>query len=171
MPQGCPWSSTLFCSNTPLSKVIQNHHSIGFHFCADNTQLYDYFTHKNVAQAFDRLKTWLDDVTNWLSANKLKLNPDITKLIISGSKTCEILNKSFTVNILGHFLSPAEVDRNLGVWFGDFSFSRHIQNICKSCFPQIWVLKYPRGYLTHCAALMAVNALVGSQLNYCNSLF
>ena len=74
--------------------------------------------------------------------------------------------------MLGNFLSPVEVVRNLGVWFdSDFSFSRYVQNICKSCFAKIRDLKHLRGYLTHHAALMAANALVGSQLDYCNSLF
>ena len=41
-----------------------------------------------------------------------------------------------------------------------FFFSRHVQNICKSCFAQIPDLKRLRGYLTPHAALMAVNALV-----------
>ena len=45
------------------------------------------------------------------------------------------------------------------------------QNICKSCFAQIWVLKHLKGYLTCCGALMAANAVVVSPLEYCNSLF
>ena len=77
-----------------------------------------------MAHAFDRLKTCLDDVIKWLSTNKLKLNADKTELFIFGSKTQhEKLNKSLSVNILGNFLSPAEVVRNLGVWFNsNFSF-------------------------------------------------
>ena len=114
----------------PLSKVIYSHPGIGFHFYADDMQLYVHLTHKNVAHAFGRLKTCLDDVKKWLSANKLKLNP----FIIFGSETqCEKHNKSFPVNILGYFPSPAKTFRNVGVWFdSDFSFSRHYQNICKS---------------------------------------
>ena len=80
--------------------------------------------------AFDRLKSCLDDVKKWLSANKLKLNPHKTEFIIFGSKIHEKLNKSFPVYILGNFLSPVGADRNLGVWFdSDFSFLRNIQNI------------------------------------------
>ena len=158
---------------TPLSKVIRNHPGIGFHFCADDTQLYVHLTHKNVSHAFDRLERCLEDVKKWLSANKLKLNPDKTEFIVFGSKIHrEKLNKSFPVNILGNFLSPVGEVRNLGVWFdSDFSFSRHVQNICKSCFAQIRDLRHLRGYLTHHAALMVANALVGSRLDYCNSLF
>ena len=47
---------------TPLSTVIQNHPGISFHFYADDTWLYDHLTHKNVTEAFNRLKTCLDEV-------------------------------------------------------------------------------------------------------------
>ena len=107
----------------------------------------------------------MDYVKKWLSANKLKLNPDKTEFMIFGLKTQhENLSKSFLVNILGNFLSPAEEVRKLVVWFDSyfFSFSRHVQNICKSCFAQIQDLKHLRDYLTRHAALMAENALVGS---------
>ena len=57
---------------------------IGFHFYAHDTQLYVHLTHKNVAHAFDRLKSCLDDVKKWLYANKSKLNPDKTKFIVFG---------------------------------------------------------------------------------------
>ena len=43
--------------------------------------------------------------------------------------------------------------------------------VCKACFAHVRDLKRLRGHLTHEAALMAVNALVGSRLDYCNSLF
>ena len=92
------------------SKVIRNHPGIGFHFYADDTQLYVHLTHKNVSHAFDRLERCLEDVKKWLSANKLKLNPDKTEFIVFGSKIHrEKLNKSFPVNILGNFLSPLGV--------------------------------------------------------------
>ena len=88
-----------------------------------------------MSHACDRLKSCLDDVKKWLSANKLKLNPEKTEFIIFGSKLREKLNKSFPVDILGNFLSPVGAVGNLGIWFdSDFSFSRHVQNICKSCF-------------------------------------
>ena len=43
--------------------------------------------------------------------------------------------------------------------------------VCKACFAHVRDLKRLRGHLTHEATLMAVNALVGSRLDYCNSLF
>ena len=126
-----------------------------------------------MAYVFDRLKSCLEVVKKWLSANKLKVNPHKTEFIVFGSQIHrEKLNKSFPVNILGNFLSSVGEVRNLGVWFdSDFSFWRHVQSIYKSCFAQFRDLKRLRGHLTHHAALMAANALVGSRLDYCNSLF
>ena len=115
----------------------------------------------------------MDDVRKWLSANKLKLNPDKTEFILFGSRNVRTkLSKFFPVNILGNLLSPVDAIKNLGVWFdSDFSFSCHVRNTCKASFVHIRDLKRLRGYLTREAALLAANALVGNRLDYCNSLF
>ena len=47
----------------------------------------------------------------------------------------------------------------------------HVRNNCKACFVHIRDLKRLRGYLTCEAALLAANSLVGSRLDYFNSLF
>ena len=58
------------------------------------------------------------------------------------------------------------------MWFdSDFSFSKHVQNVCKSCFIQLRDFRNIRQFLTHDAAVSVANAFVSSQLNYCNSLF
>ena len=57
VPQGSILGSIPFSLyTTSLSKAIQSHPGIGFHFYADNMQLYDHPTCKDMAQALYRLK-------------------------------------------------------------------------------------------------------------------
>ena len=73
---------------------------------------------------------------------------------------------------MGESLIPSDAVKNLGVWFYlDFFFTKHVKNVCKLCFIQMRDLRQIRQYLTRDAALKAANALVGSRLDYCNSLF
>ena len=108
-----------------------------------------------------------------MSASKLKPNPDKTEFILFGSKKQrERLNACFPIDILGNPLHPTESGRNLGVWFdSDFSFSKHLQNVCKGCFSQLRDFRNIRQFLTQDAAVSVANAFVSSRLDYCNWLF
>ena len=58
------------------------------------------------------------------------------------------------------------------MWFdSDFSLSKHVQNVCKSCFVILRDFRHVRWFLTHDVSMLVANALVGGRLDYCNSLF
>ena len=173
VPLGSVLSPLLFSLYTsPLSTLIGKHKIINFHFYADDSQLNVYLSHMNASGAFDKLKRCLQDVKEWMSASKLKINPDKTEFILFGSKKQkERLNVCFPNDILGNPLHPTKSVRNLGVWFdSDFSFSKHVQNVCKSCFIQLRDFRNIRQFLTQDAAASIANAFVSSRLDYCNSL-
>ena len=127
----------------------------------------------NASAAFNKLNRCLQDVKEWMSASKLKLNLDKTEfMLFVSTKQRERLNACFPIAILGNPLHPTESVRNLGVWFdSDFSFSKHVQNVCKGCFSQLRDFRNIRQFLTQDAAVSVANAFVCSQLDYCNSLF
>ena len=120
-----------------------------------------------------RCNRCLEDIKEWMSASKLKLNPDKTEFIVFGSKRQrDKLKVYFPSTILGSRLCPAKWVKNLGMWFdSEFSLSKHVQNVCKSCFVQLHDFRHVRRFLSHDASVLAANALGSSQLDYCNSLF
>ena len=72
----------------------------------------------NASAAFDKLNRCLQDLKEWMSAGKLKLNPDKTEFILFGSKKQrERLKAYFPIDILDNPLHFTESVRNLGVWF------------------------------------------------------
>ena len=169
VPQGSflgPLLSSLY--TTPLSLIISKHKGIKFHFYADDSQVYIHLSQKNASAAFEKLNRCLDDVKEWMSTSKLKLNP-----IIFGSKRQrDKLKACFPIDILGNSLCPVDSVKNLDVWFNsDFSLSKHVQNVCKSCFVKLRDFRHVRWFLTHDVSVLVANALVSSHLDYCNSLF
>ena len=104
------------------------HKGIKFHFYIDDSPVYIHLSQKNASAAFDKLNRYLDDVKEWMSTSKLKLNPDKTEFIIFGLKRHrEKLKACFPIDILGKSLCPADSVKNLDVWFdSDFSFYKHV---------------------------------------------
>ena len=56
-------------------------HGVSFHAFADDTQLYVHCRHDEVMSAVLRLENCIEEVSDWMSANRLKLNADKTELL------------------------------------------------------------------------------------------
>ena len=87
--------------------VIGKHKGVKFYCYADDTQVYIHLSQKNSSAAFEKWNRCLDDIKDWMSASKLKLNPDKIGFIVFGSKRQrDKLKEYFPSTILGSPLYP-----------------------------------------------------------------
>ena len=107
-----------------------------------------------------------------MTQNRLKLNPDKSKFLLVGTPVkWDALAHHFPLDILGSPVSPCDSAKSLGVLFDfGFTFSNHISNLCRTRYINIRILCRVRHYLSFTAAIILVDALVSSRLDYCNSL-
>lgn len=67
--------------------------------------------------------------------------------------------------------TPSKSARNLGVLFDqNFNFSKHISQVCSSCYYHIRDLRRIRRHLNLDCAKALASSLVTSRLDYCNSI-
>ena len=118
------------------------------------------------------LSDCLTDISLWMKSSKLKLNSDKAEFITIGTKRQRHkLSNHFPVKLLDNDICPSDSVRNLGVVFdSNFSFHKHVSNICKSCFYHIRDLRRIRRHIPLSTAKTISNALISSRLDYCNSL-
>ena len=59
-------------------------------------------------------------------------------MLFGSKRRRDKLKACFQIDNLGSPLCQAELFKNVGVWlYSDFSLSKHVQSVCKSCFVQI----------------------------------
>ena len=156
IPQGSVLGPILFSLYTnPIRSIIHSHSSNNHHFYADDTQLCIAFSPTDFSHSIHKLQNCLNDIKNFMFANKLKLNPEKTEFILVGSKIT--VNNSFLTLrlIFSAIRSKARSVRNLGLVFdSNFSFSDHESQVINST--RVHARDHSR---------------IGPLLDYCNSLF
>ena len=179
LTQGIPQASvlgpilyTLFTS--PVGDLCKEH-GIDYHGYADDTQNYHSFA-PNVPgdqqKCINILESCVSDIRIWMHTNQLKLNDDKTEFILIGT-TQQLAKVSRDIAIrVGLDLIPAtESAKNLGYHLDStLNNITHINKLCSSLSLTIRRIRKIRPNINEETTRTLVQALITSQLDYCNSL-
>ena len=118
---------------TPLSTVIERH-SILHHSYADDTQLQNSATLDRLPNLIDSMRLCIDDIKDWMTDNKLKLNDDKTGvMIISSSRMSTALSIPESFDIGNGSVPFSDTVKNLGVTLDcHLSLKTHVLNLVRT---------------------------------------
>ena len=87
---------------------------MNFHFYADDCEVYFSF-HSVSSDTVMRIEACLQDIATWMPMNKLKLNGDMTELLVSGSCNLPASQLPSFTAIDGSVIEPSHFARNIHV--------------------------------------------------------
>ncbi|KAF7239025.1 Heparan-alpha-glucosaminide N-acetyltransferase [Varanus komodoensis] len=160
VPQGSILSPLLFnVYMKPLGEVIRRC-GLRNHQYADDTQLYLSFS-TNPGEAVAVLNRCLVEVMGWMRANKLKLNPDKTEVLLFGGLGFGEGELNLVLN--GVALPLRDKVRSLGVLLNpELSLEAQVTAVARSAFFQLRLIHQLRPYLENDCLATVTHTLVTS---------
>ena len=112
----------------------------------------------------------LNNLYNWLKANKLSLNIAKTEFMVISTRQKFLAENCSEINIQldGHPISRVEHTKSLGLNIDDrLSWSNHIKDLCKKISSAIGALRRIRPLISQSTAVQIYNALIQPHFDYC----
>ena len=140
-------------------------HLTDSHFAAGLSIDYD------VTEAVRRLQNTLSEIGDWMSSNRLKLNPSKTQWIWIGTRMqlAKIDKRELLERFPEIVFESSVVD--LGVVIDqELKMDAHVGIMTRSCFYQLRQLRTIRQSLSDDATRMLIHSFVVTRVDYCNSV-
>ena len=145
------------CLNKPLPPLVRIHCSVSDPTAVDNK--------------VQRLVACVEEISQWMSANRLKLNKDKTQFIWLGSPYQLSNLRCQSVTLAGVNIQISTEATCLGVLIDSaLTFAPHVRRLSSVSFYHLRQMKVVRRSLTVEAAKVLVHAFVSSRIDYCNSV-
>ena len=111
-------------------------------------------------------------VKAWFAENELLLNAEKSDVMLIGtSAQLRAANGISNIAVAGASLKPTAELKLLGVILNShLTFVAHVSAVCKACNYHLWALRHIRHLLTADVANTLACSIVGSSLDYCNSV-
>ena len=119
----------------------------------------------------ESMRLCIDDIKDWMTDNKLKLNDDKTEvMIIASSRMSTALSIPESVDIGNASVPFSDTVKNLGVTLDcHLSLKTHVLNVVRTANFELRRISSIRRLLTTEATATLVSAFILSRLDYCNS--
>lgn len=171
VPQGSVLGPVLFILYTADVIEIARHWGFGVLSYADDSQLNFHAKPGNCSLQSARLSQCINDIERWLSANRLKMNPDKSQFIWFG--TPQLVHSAVSRGLISTSCNGIDISDNvvdLGVTLdSNLTMRGQILKITQSSYYQLRQLRSIRRSLSLPVATGLVHAFVTSRVDYCNS--
>ena len=139
----------------PLLQILFNHFC-PHQFFTDDTQLCKSCSPEHYGDTRNALQTYISDIKDRVTENKLQLNADKTETIMFDSS--KLKHPSEPLSICKATISFSDSVKNLGLYLDkELSMKEHINFICKTAFLETRRISTIRHYLTEDATKSLVS--------------
>jgi len=137
VPQGSVLGQRAFILYVADLEDVAAKHVVNIHGYADDTQLYLHGRRDDMTSTVFRLENCIAGVSQWMSANRLKLNTEKTELLWAGSRhgRSSVTDRCPSLQLGADTVTAQDDVRLLGVTISsDLRLQHHVSNVLATSF-------------------------------------